>query len=392
MKIKSIAAVVLGLALSSTGPSYAVGSVDPSVSAPAGLELVAYDGFDYPVGNLSDTNGTTGANGGIGWTSSWTQGWPFQVSASSLTYTDLTSHGGKAYYARNAAIGYVNSYSAGNRSLPRQNSGIVYLQFLSDISLNNGGGAPEVRLNDNGVTTAAIGNNGEANIDILDGSLDVHKGSSGTPILGLHLNIVRIDYSAQTTKLWVDPTLATFDYMNPPAANATVTSFAPAFDQLTLITKGGAYDEVTVMRISPLPAAPTGFTASSGNKMLHLRWHAPASSTVTGYKMQYKEFGDSQWLDGIRGCSPEETADTEENCNMSGLQNDVRYDVRVASVNDAGQSDWVTATGTPTAPGRQQPSAGGQPAPRASGPAAAPRSNGKAAAAGNAARASQRKP
>lgn len=206
---------------------------------PAGLELVAYEGFDYATGSLENLNG------GSGWTSAWSGSWPFQVQGTSLAYTDLNSRGGSIRYYNFGE----NSYSANARSLPKQNSGIVYIQFLSDITLNNGGGAPEVRLFDNGVTTAAIGNNGGSTIDILDGSLDVHKASSTSSILGLHMNIVQIDYTALTTKLWVDPVLSTFDYLNPPAPSATATGFAPSFNGLNPITKGGTYDEIKVMRV-----------------------------------------------------------------------------------------------------------------------------------------------
>lgn len=338
-------ASVLGIVFASS--AYATLPLDPQ-HAPAGLTLIAYDGFDYTAGtSLTNIDGVQGSNGGIGWTSPWQAGpWRFRVSETTLNYPGLTTLGGSIQ--KYSYVG--NDYSAATRSLPRQSSGVVYIQFLSNVTLNNGGGAPEVRLRDGNTTTAAIGNNGGSTVDILDGSLDVHKASSSTAIIGLHMNIVQIDYLAQTTKLWVDPDLSTFNFLRPPAASATATSFAPAFDALNVIIKGGSYDEIAVMRMNP-PLEPTDFTINSGNKMLHLRWKAPVDSAVDGYRVQYRVSQNGTWQDAKRGCSLEETLDLDENCNMSGLDNGVQYDFRVAALNSSGASTWVSASGTPTNPG-----------------------------------------
>ena len=207
------------------------------------LTTIAYEGFDYSTGSL------TGRNGGSGWSGAWTGVSPLGVDSTGLTYPGLTTVGGTSSY-----LTFVNS--ANERCLADPlDSGIVYFQFLSQFSANHGGGTPNIRLLVGGVVTGAVGNNnipGNNNMSVLDAGLNSVAASS-TPIFpNLTFTIVRIDHSSDSTQIWVDPNLATFDYASPPTADATALGFSPAIECITPITRNaGKFDEISILRFTP---------------------------------------------------------------------------------------------------------------------------------------------
>jgi hypothetical protein len=178
-------------------------------------------------------------------------------NTSGLTYTGLATSGGRAEWRTGC-----NPNSDLTRVLPRQDSGVVFVQFLSQLNVK-GGGTPNIRLADGGTQTGAIGNNdGGVNMAILLASLNkVDPGNirdSGVSISNLNLTVMRIDHDSNQTDMWVNPNLATFDYLNPPAPQATATSFAPIFDRITLIVRDDItdyFDEITIKRVSSQPPA-----------------------------------------------------------------------------------------------------------------------------------------
>lgn len=237
-----------------------------SAASTLSLEEVAYEGFDYS-GTLSNGQALSTQAGGSGWSGAWSAGCSMVFDSSGLTYAGLTTSGGKALYGSGCSIN--NDLE---RSLPRQASGVVYLQFLSYLN-TNGGGTPMIRFFDGSTFNGAVGNNdGGLEMAILPvGISKVDPGdplSSEAPISQLNLTIVRIDYAANRTDMWVNPNLSTFDYLNPVNPNATATSYAPAFDKLYLITRNGTlpspgtpedfFDEIKVMRVveTPIPEDP----------------------------------------------------------------------------------------------------------------------------------------
>ncbi len=222
----------------------------PSTQAADSISTVAYEGFDYANGSS-----LTGANGGTGWAGPWTGGAPLQVSTPGLTYPGLTTVGGTSSW-----LTFVNS--SNQRCLPQAlNSGVVYMQFLSNFSANHGGGTPNIRLySDNvGTLSGAIGNNnisGNNNMSILDAGLNSVAASS-TPIAQLNFTIVRIDHGTNVTTMWLNPNLSTFDYLNPPAADATATGFAPSIQCILPITRNsGEFDEITFKQVVTTPDLP----------------------------------------------------------------------------------------------------------------------------------------
>ena len=107
-------------------------------NTPSGFELVAYEGFDY---TANTTLLNTDANGGTGWTSDWVDGYcnsgvcgRMKTVSGGYTYTGLNVSGNKA--------GWGSSFNAvveQKRSVPTQNSGIVYFQALTFMKGNCGG-------------------------------------------------------------------------------------------------------------------------------------------------------------------------------------------------------------------------------------------------------------
>ena len=98
-----------------------------------------------------------------------------------------------------------------------------------------------------------------------------------------------------------------------------------------------------------VPTAPRQLIASTGDQAgeLDASWQAPASnggSTVTGYKVQWKEAADS-WDTAADVSEATETGTTH---TVTGLTGGVEYAVRVMATNDVGDGPASTeAKGTP---------------------------------------------
>ncbi len=234
-----------------------------STLANAQVVLVAHDSFDYSSGTL------TGNNGGTGWTSAWshayTFGGPFAVGSTGLTYPGLSTSGGSMTWAYGG-----NGISENNRTLSLVNSGVAYIQFIGQFGSSSGGGTPNLRLYAGGSQTGAIGGNGGTYnqfVSILDASLNpASNGSSSSSALlsDLNLVVVRIDYTAQSTSLYVNPNLATFNYLNPGTPAATYAGLAPAFDQVALYSRSPAsFDELSIMTVAVPEPTLTGCVAGA---------------------------------------------------------------------------------------------------------------------------------
>lgn len=207
-------------------------------SVPPGFSLIAYEGFDYP-------NNTDIANqsGGSGWSGNWESGYyggsSMFVHSSGLSYTGLKVGGNKLEWD---GPGQYQPHSV-RRTIKNPNSGIVYLQFISDFN-SSGGGTDRLDLNSGGTTIASFGgNNAQQKMSILAGGQIINSSYS---VFDLSLVIIQIDYNNNTTKMWVNPVLSTFDYSNPgnPAA---IYNSSIAFDTIALTFRsGGQIDEIAV--------------------------------------------------------------------------------------------------------------------------------------------------
>lgn len=233
------------------GPT--LGLEQASAATPSGIvTTVAYDGFAYTAGAS-----LVGQAGGNGWSGAWFRdygsGGNFTTDASGLAYSGLSTTGGKVVWAPGG-----NGIDGDGRSLPLVNSGVVYLQFLCQFGTQTGGGTPNIRLSASGSLTGGIGGNGGTygpKVSILDATLNPKSdgtSSSAANLSGLNLVVVQIDYQGDTTSMWVNPNLASFDYLNPPAPDAIYPGLAPAFDKIAIYSRSPAnVDELRVMRIQP---------------------------------------------------------------------------------------------------------------------------------------------
>ena len=251
---------------SSVRPSSAsVPRSTPVVSGGQTLTTVAYDGFAYPPGPL------TGAKGGTGWLNAWAStssaGGTYQVQSPPMTYPNLTTTGGSVIWGSGG-----NEINGFGRTLPTMSSGVVYVQFLSNFGSQSGSGTPQMRLVNSGATglQGSFGNNGGPNMAILDGNGNALATTSAAMNANL-MTVVRIDYSAKTTSMWINPNLSTFDYANPPAPAAQAKNFAPAFNQIDPYTRSGQYfDEITVMTLNPAPAPSPATVTVTGTTTVQL--------------------------------------------------------------------------------------------------------------------------
>ncbi|MGE5943856.1 MAG: fibronectin type III domain-containing protein [Flavobacteriales bacterium] len=207
---------------------------------PPGFNLIAYEGFDY-----SNNTDIANQNGGSGWSGNWEAGYygnsSMFVYSSGLSYTGLNVTGNKLQWG---GYGQYQPHSI-RRAINNPNSGIVYLQFISDFN-SSGGGTDRLDLNLKGTTLASFGgNNAQQKMSILAGGEIINSTYS---VYDLSLVIIQIDYTNNTTKMWVNSTLSTFDYSNPGIPDAIYNN-SIAFDTISLTFRsGGQIDEITVFK------------------------------------------------------------------------------------------------------------------------------------------------
>ena len=96
------------------------------------------------------------------------------------------------------------------------------------------------------------------------------------------------------------------------------------------------------MLLDPLPAKPTGLTATPGHGEVTLNWDDPSDASITVWQVQYKEADGSysNWMN-----IPNSTASTTRH-TVTGLKDGIRYEFRLRAVNEVGAgeaSDPVTA-------------------------------------------------
>lgn len=218
--------------------------------------LIATDSFSYSAGAL------VGQNGGSGWTSAWLDtygsGGNHTVTATGYSYTGLTTSGGRMT-ATDTGISEVT------RDLPIQDDGLVYVRFITQYNTQTGGGTPNLRLFNGSSLTGGVGANGGSAplntlISILGSDLNALTDGSSSSEVSLStqsLNLLQIDYAGNTTRLWVNPTLSTFNYSNPTSPDAVYPSLAPVFNRISFYTRGTVgIDEISVLYLSVPETSP----------------------------------------------------------------------------------------------------------------------------------------
>lgn len=221
--------------------------------------VIASESFNYSAGAL------VGQTGGTGWTSAWLDtygsGGNHVVHATGYTYAGLTTLGGRMVQSTTG-----EPISEVSRDLPIQDDGLVYIRYISAYNTQTGGGTPNLRLFNNGSLTGGIGANGGAPaisglISILGNDLNALTDGSSTSDAALSsqsLNLLQIDYSGNTTRLWINPNLSTFNYSSPGTPDAIYAGLAPVFNRISFYTRGTVgIDEISILYLSVPETAPT---------------------------------------------------------------------------------------------------------------------------------------
>ena len=133
------------------------------------------------------------------------------------------------------------------------------------------------------------------------------------------------------------------------SATATVDTTGLSAGRHTVFVRGkdadgnwGAPGAVFLFVGNGPPAAPAAPAVTAGTAQLAIGWTAPADngSTITGYAVRYKITQRGGWLLAAAG--------TDTQTTITGLTNDMEYEVQVHAVNAVGRSAWSeSSTATP---------------------------------------------
>ena len=237
---------------------------------PSGFETVAYEGFNY-------TSGTSllGLNGGSGFSAAWTGSYQdryMKVHGTGYTYPGLNTTGGRASYSSDCD-GTCNDIASSDRTIPMQSGGVVYVQFLANLGPQAGGGTPQIRFRNTETNSWALHagalTNNIYNWGIWD-TVNYYMTtiSSNTE----RFVIIRFDYVNNTTKMWIDQDVTTFDYSNPTNPDAT-SPVANSFNRIDLYFRSPAPHGIDEIHVFKSPDET--FTNSTGDG----QWNTPSNWT-----------------------------------------------------------------------------------------------------------------
>ena len=193
-------------------------------------------------------------------------------------------------------------------------------------------------------------------LTITGAPVTVEAGSSASYTVALtkaYAGTLSITSSA-TAKATVDPATLTFsttNYSTGQTVMVTGVEAGTATINHAFRLTGAAADAipdagtvaVTVSAATPVPAAPTGLSATAGNGQVVLSWSDPDNDSITSYEVRYGKVGESwgAWT-AISGSDAETIGHT-----VASLDNGSEYRFRIRAVNSAGngaQSAVVRAT------------------------------------------------
>ena len=217
--------------------------------------------------------------------------------------------------------------------------------------------------------TLTIADNDDAGVSVSDATLSVAAGSMATYTVVLDTKPaadVTVTPASGTTDNATVSSGVTFtpdDWKTP--RDITVTGVGAGQSTVThaLASDDAQYstlsvDPVTVTVTAVAPGAPTVLLVSAGDARLDLSWTAPSfdgGSALTGYDVHYTSSTTvaadaaagtnvaTEWVAVTRTETDPPTASQ----TISSLTNETAYRLRVRAKNAAGESGWVTGSGTP---------------------------------------------
>lgn len=257
---------------------------EPYVFAFKSEPVIASEPFAYTGGAT-----LTGNNGGTGWSGAWFSSHPtfpdLTVNGTGFTYTNFTTSGGRTTYTSGTS-------GDGGRQLAAASNAaynVIWLAFIGNYT-QQGGGSNNLRLlNSSSVVGGVGGNDNYANWSILNSLLQASTFTS-SPLNGTtRLALLKFDYTAGTSSLWMDPAVSSFDGTQTPSMTV---NFAPVFDRIDLYNKltGVGTDEITLASTykaalhleqnltadfslaATLPVKWKYFTASCDHDVTLLKW------------------------------------------------------------------------------------------------------------------------
>ena len=328
-----------------------------SASGTGSGTLIAYEPFAGTAGPLD------GSNGGFGWAGPWqvqnsvvtVPGYNI-ASTTPLTVSGITQSG-------NYAVGGINYQMSGRTfdttstgpfspyltaGLIGQSGQSLYVGMLMRKDMNTDdemsltlhpGGNPAWYVAAPGVSVGHFGSASNVN-GTRYWSLRLNGAviPSNTPVVvgQAAFLLLRLDFAATNTlSLYVNPPAGSL----PASPNATTTTTSSvAFQSLAWYPGSGAgqssLDELRVAAsysaiisaTAPPPAAPTGLTATPGDKFVNLAWNAVSGATA------YKVY------QGINGSTHLEATVATNSLSDTGLINGSIYTYYVETVSPSGQS------------------------------------------------------
>ncbi len=192
--------------------------------------LLAYEGFDYPVGALSS------ANGGIGWANSWTIGGGVGVTeilSGSHAWTGLPTTGNRFRIYDTDGV-----HQSVVRTLTKTFGANAETYWLSFLVRKYASGR-EAYLEMNGFNFEATSGNWQVKTPSTS-----YADIPGSNYASLHLIVARVDatLSGDTVYVWVDPVIASGE---PSIASAAVTRSDPGFTFNTVQLRHGPFGNST---------------------------------------------------------------------------------------------------------------------------------------------------
>lgn len=145
--------------------------------------------------------------------------------------------------------------------------------MLVNFGSQRGGGTPNIRLSDgSGTQSGGFGYGDGApspGISIMNAALTPLSDGSSTAgtLSALNLLIIRIDYSANATSMYLNPDLSTFSYLSPPTASASYPNLAPEVRTLSFFSRNGVqFDELKIYSVTGTSAAEERALAEAERK------------------------------------------------------------------------------------------------------------------------------